>query len=343
MNPYYDELKLKYLKKEISLDLYQKTLTLIQQLEEKNKNSKDKTLTDKTLTDKNKTQKDKMNVNNVYVNAKEKEKEKQREKEKAFIEEQQKIRQEHQKKVKMYIDLLKTPTLAKTKQKEFLYKLSKMNQQEKLTFLSNLAVIKEFSNEHNHSDKVVLLEGFIVRKHCQIDSFGNYMFQNEIRALSKVSPYPHFPILVAYDPYNLIIYMTYCGETLDISNIPLNWKLQFDEISEILEVLGVNSNDMLLRNTCVFNGEISIIDFGLATQFGRDLHTVLKEFYLRLSSINNINNINNIKRKVLDNSVENNYNNDYPEWKLRLQKIKEVKKYLEKVKVEVKMKKKGKS
>jgi tRNA A-37 threonylcarbamoyl transferase component Bud32 len=307
MNPYY-ELKLKYLQKEISLDLYQKSLKLLKQLEERENNKK---INQSELINVSSTSK----TNQKYFK-----KQEELEKRKEIILQQQKIRQEHQKKVQEHLELLKNPPLAKKKQKEFLYKISQMNPPEKLEFLNNLEIIKEFGNEHNHSKKVVLL-GFIVRKQCQIDSFGNFMFQNEIKSLQKVSPYPHFPILIACDAYNLIIYMTYCGETLDASNIPTDWKNQFEEISQILEVLDVNSNDMLLRNTCIFNGELSIIDFGLDTQFGQGLKTVLKDFYLRLSSIS--------PKKISNEQIERDYHKDYLKWKERLQKTKTLKSYIE--------------
>ena len=314
MNPYH-ELKLKYLNKEISLDLYQKTLKLLEQLEKKDKLQKEQQL---------KEQQSKI-LDLKAKDLKAKELQEKILKEKVLKEKELKMKELERKKeihVK-HLELLKNQSLAKATQKEFLYKISRMSPKEKLEFLSNLEIIMEFGNEHNHSKKVVLLEGFIVRKQCQLDSFGNFMFQNEIKALNKLSPYPHFPIIVAIDPYNLIIYMTYCGETLDSSNIPSDWKNQFDEISQILEVLDVNSNDMLLRNTCIFNGEISIIDFGLYTQFGRDLKTVLGEFYQRLSSIS--------PKKISNDPMANrdrDYNKDYPKWRERLEKVKAVKAYI---------------
>jgi len=329
MNPYH-ELKLKYLNKEISLDLYQKTLKLLEQLEKKDKLQKEQQLKEqqsKILDLKAKDLKAKELQEKILKEKVLKAKELQEKilKEKVLKEKELKMKELERKKeihVK-HLELLKNQSLAKATQKEFLYKISRMSPKEKLEFLSNLEIIMEFGNEHNHSKKVVLLEGFIVRKQCQLDSFGNFMFQNEIKALNKLSPYPHFPIIVAIDPYNLIIYMTYCGETLDSSNIPSDWKNQFDEISQILEVLDVNSNDMLLRNTCIFNGEISIIDFGLYTQFGRDLKTVLGEFYQRLSSIS--------PKKISNDPMANrdrDYNKDYPKWRERLEKVKAVKAYI---------------
>ena len=331
MNPYH-ELHLKYLKKEISAKLYQKSFNLLRELEKKDL-EKRKQLEENRKQKKNTQIKTK---NQKELQKRQAQLQKQREKALKIKE----AKEKHLKKVKEYRDLLENPEKAKEKQKEILFKLSKMNQLQKLEYLGQLETVKEFNSEHHYSKKVVLLEGLIVRKQCQLDSFGNYMFKNEIKSLQKLTPYPHFPILVAFDPYNLVIYMTYCGPTLNSSNIPRNWREQFEEISQILEVLDVNSNDMLLRNTCVFNGEISVIDFGLDTQFGRDLKTVLREFYLKLNSITNP------KQKIKENTEELQtnlaYQKDYHGWKRRLQQTKELKMYLELEVQKARMKKSSK-
>jgi hypothetical protein len=68
--------------------------------------------------------------------------------------------------------------------------------------------------------------------------------------------------------------MSYCGKLISSENLPTNWKDQITDISLILKTLNVNSNDMLLRNICCFNGEIKIIDFGLCTIFGKTIDDV---------------------------------------------------------------------
>jgi tRNA A-37 threonylcarbamoyl transferase component Bud32 len=141
------------------------------------------------------------------------------------------------------------------------------------------------------------------------------MFTNEINALSKLRGYPHFPHLIAYDPKNLIIYMTYCGGLLTSENLPNNWRDQIHNIKEIMMTLNINSNDMLTRNTCCLNGEIKIIDFGLHTIFGRTIEEVIGDLY------NNINILSSSKNKV-DNSIKYKYMEEYPNWKLNLEKYK---------------------
>ena len=62
--------------------------------------------------------------------------------------------------------------------------------------------------------------------------------------------------------------MTFCGEQISKKNIPIDWKQQLNEIQKNLLSVNVNSNDMILRNICVLNKRIHIIDFGLYSQFG---------------------------------------------------------------------------
>jgi hypothetical protein len=61
----------------------------------------------------------------------------------------------------------------KVEQVVFLQQLIKYSHAYKLNYLSKLEVIKEFNAEHNYSKKVLLLEGFIVKKMIDHTSFGN--------------------------------------------------------------------------------------------------------------------------------------------------------------------------
>jgi tRNA A-37 threonylcarbamoyl transferase component Bud32 len=185
-----------------------------------------------------------------------------------------------------------------------------------LNYLNKLPDIYNFNSEHTLSDKVTLIEGFIVKKVCHHNSFGNYLFWNEVKALHKLRGYPHFPHLYAYDSNNLIIYMSYCGKLISSDNLPTNWKQQIEEISIILKTLNVNSNDMLLRNICCLNGEIKIIDFGLHTIFGKTIETVSNELYSNLNSLSKPNNITN------NQNTDYNYIKEYPNWRDNLEKYK---------------------
>ena len=186
------------------------------------------------------------------------------------------------------------------------------NKRLRLNYLENLKTVYKFNNEHSNSLEVCLLEGYVVKKKCFGTSLGNYMFKNEVSALIKLNGYPHFPILFEYDPEKLIIYMSYCGNTISSQNISVNWKEQFNEISEIMTVLKVNSNDMIPRNICCLDNEIKIIDFGLHTIFGKTIKEVLNDLYGQLSNINN-------KNQNQNNNLELNYLVEYKGWKEKLE------------------------
>ena len=169
---------------------------------------------------------------------------------------------------------------------------------------------------HTSSTEVCLLEGYIVRKKCIKDSLGNFMFMNEIKALQKIGQYPHFPFLIAYDPNSLTIYMTYCGSMLSSNNLPKNWKKQFEEISQIMNITNINSNDILLRNICCLGDEIKLIDFGLHTIFGRTIKEVLNDLYTILNQLDKNTNTN----KNQSEDILSVYTNYYPNWKEKLER-----------------------
>ena len=170
-------------------------------------------------------------------------------------------------------------------QYNYLLKLNPLNMSNRLELLRQLKHIEYFENEHNYSKSVELLENYIVKKTLKYNTLGYYLFKNEVNALIKLSQYSHFPKIIAYDLKNLIIYMSYCGEQITNNNIPVNWREQFKEIKHILEISGVNSNDMLLRNTCVLKDIIYIIDFGLHSIFNENIRTVLGGFYTKLNQL----------------------------------------------------------
>ena len=186
------------------------------------------------------------------------------------------------------------------------------NKRLRLNYFENLKTVYKFKNEHSNSLEVCLLEGYIVKKKCFGTSLGNYMFQNEVSALLKLNGYPHFPILFEYDPDKLIIYMSYCGDTISSKNISVNWKEQFNEISEIMTVLKVNSNDMIPRNICCLDNEIKIIDFGLHTIFGKTIKEVLNDLYGQLNNINK-------QTQKKEEQLQLNYLIEYKSWKEKLE------------------------
>lgn len=220
------------------------------------------------------------------------------------------------------------PTLIVKTQFEYINKIKLIkNHNHILNYLNSLPIIRQFNNQHTCSDNVSLIEGYIVKKRCNNDSLGNFMFWNEVNVLKKVKGFPHFPIMITYDPNSLTIYMTYCGPALKNDNIPNNWEEQFNEISQIMTVLNVNSNDMIHRNICCLGNEIKIIDFGLNTIFGRTIKEVLNDFYRDLKNISH--NISRIPRNI---NNDYNYNIYYPKWKDNLKKVEMIQKKIQEYK-----------
>ena len=170
-------------------------------------------------------------------------------------------------------------------QKEFITSLKGLTTEEIMNKINSGKVIKRFGSEHNHSETVVLLEGYIVRKSLEQTGFGNYLFWNEIKSLKTLFPFKHFPKLILYDARRLIIYMTYCGPLVSPKNLPSNWKDQLEDIRKILKATNVSSNDMIARNTCVLDGTLHIIDFGLNTVFRSDIDVTVDKFFNRLLQI----------------------------------------------------------
>ena len=170
-------------------------------------------------------------------------------------------------------------------QQEFVRQISYIPFIERMPTLARLKTIYHFKAEHNYSDRVELLENYIVRKKIAYTRLGYHLFVNEVRSLLKLLNKPHVPQIVGINPKNFEIYMTYCGLPISIKNLPQDWKDQFREISDVLVSTNTNSNDMILRNTTVLDNKIYIIDFGLNNQFNEDIHSVLRSFYYRLQEL----------------------------------------------------------
>jgi hypothetical protein len=187
--------------------------------------------------------------------------------------------------IEYHQQILKNDTEVKREQFRYCQKILKMPFLVRLQLLSQSNTIKEFNAEHNHSDKVILIEGFIVKKQLEQTSMGNFMFWNEVNSLRKLLSYTHFPKLIAYNQDSLTIYMTYCGSEVSPFNLPSNWKQQLENIKNQLYEADVNSNDMILRNTCILDNKIYIIDFGMHSLFKKDVAQSMVNLYNRMYMI----------------------------------------------------------
>lgn len=182
---------------------------------------------------------------------------------------------------------LNNDKIVKTEQFKYINSLMKLPYSKRLYILSKSPIIKGFTSEHNYSKNVYLIQGYIVKKVIEPTSFGNFVFWNEVNALKRLLKFPHFPKLLAYDPFNLVIYMTYCGEVANSLNLPEDWTAQLNNIRKILKYINLNSNDMLGRNTCILDNKLYIIDFGLSTQFPKNIDMSIFKLANELNNIRN--------------------------------------------------------
>lgn len=144
-------------------------------------------------------------------------------------------------------------------------KLNSLNNTQRIKYLAGKKVIRKYKYRNIYSEGVYLLNNFIVAKKLKKDMQGYTFWRNEINSLKRVLNEKNFPQLVAADPDNLIIYMTYCGNTILSGKFNINnYKQQLRFIAKTLHAKQINPNDILPKNICVLNGTLKLIDFGLA-------------------------------------------------------------------------------
>ena len=101
-----------------------------------------------------------------------------------------------------------------------------------------------------------------------VAKFGGMKGQwdNEMNSLLILYKKKHFPVLLSKDSDKLIFFVNYCGKTLENNNIPIDWKLQLNEIIQTLKKYCISHNDMHgFGNFLVHNDILNLIDFGWGT------------------------------------------------------------------------------
>lgn len=88
-------------------------------------------------------------------------------------------------------------------------------------------------------------------------------WNKEVEALKLLEGEEHFPQIIDIDEIGKVIKMTYCGENLTKENLPENWEVQCDEITNILKGKNIFHADIYLKNILVKHGIIYLIDFGI--------------------------------------------------------------------------------
>ena len=187
-------------------------------------------------------------------------------------------------KLKKYNEEIDSSLISSTIDKTY-NNLLVLNSKDRKYYLNNLKITKQFKSPHHYSSSVYLLENYIVRKNLKTNRLGYFLFKNEINALKRLGTFEHFPKLLGYDPKQMCIFMTFCGEQISRKNIPSDWSRQLDKIHQNLLSVNVNSNDMILRNVCVLNKRIYIIDFGLYSPFGSSIDETISKLRYDLHKI----------------------------------------------------------
>lgn len=95
----------------------------------------------------------------------------------------------------------------------------------------------------------------------------NGILEREIFILNKLKDYEHFPkIILTTDDF---LVLTWCGERLNINNIPNNIYYQIDEISNILLKEEINHTDIKDEELLIKDGILFLVDFGWGKYKGR--------------------------------------------------------------------------
>lgn len=104
----------------------------------------------------------------------------------------------------------------------------------------------------------------IVIKTIINDNKWNYnpnWYDREKKALLKLQGEKHFPTLLAFNDKSASLCMTYCGESINLKNMPTNWNEQMINMIKILQKHQIYNNDMHAGNILVKNNMIFLIDF----------------------------------------------------------------------------------
>jgi len=141
--------------------------------------------------------------------------------------------------------------------------------------------IKRYS-ENMNSEAVILYDNFIIRKSLRFNRLGMLLYNKELLALKVVKGRKHFPQLINFNPINLDIYMSYCGETINKNNVPKNWLEQINVISRILTEISLDLKDLQKKNICVLNSIIYIIDLA---DYDINKNMNIKEIYIKLYNL----------------------------------------------------------
>jgi len=104
--------------------------------------------------------------------------------------------------------------------------------------------------------------------HGHGNELHKFTFYNELNWLTKLSESDIAPSVISYDENLLTIEMTYVGEQISKTNIPIDWEMQCDNIITILHKHKCSHNDIKPDDILVHNNKLYLVDFGWATELG---------------------------------------------------------------------------
>jgi tRNA A-37 threonylcarbamoyl transferase component Bud32 len=140
-----------------------------------------------------------------------------------------------------------------------------------------MALIKQLkkNGKSSYVHLVRYKDEFIVKKKYNPNIVEHYMhFKNEVRILNHLKECPFVPRLIEVDHKNLILYLTYCGDSLDKFKLSEDEKeYRQEEIKKLVKRLGdewhvyrivggKHVHDITFNNVCMNSKDMFLIDFG---------------------------------------------------------------------------------
>ena len=95
------------------------------------------------------------------------------------------------------------------------------------------------------------------------------VYENEKKWLNYLKDTNIIAKPIHFDDVNRIITTEYAGEKINKYNIPVDWKIQRDEIISVLEKHNCRHNDIKPDEILVYDGKIKLIDFGWANELNK--------------------------------------------------------------------------
>lgn len=184
------------------------------------------------------------------------------------------------------------------------------------TFQNNKITMEEQTDEINtHMKQIIPINNPVKRDENSIvyNSFSKFVsmrwdnniinvYENEKKWLQLFKFSKHLPKLIYFDDLCRCIITQYCGQQINIDNIPLNIIQQAEDILYELEQYNCKHNDIKPEELLIYKGTLYLVDFGwgheinkpiphewpicLGGQFRSPIHYELNDRYSMYFSLN---------------------------------------------------------